>query len=88
MLPGRPGHHVGDAGPDLVIAARAAVTLEGLRAGHCPDQPLAVNAALRLRPARCTHHRRRGGAATAACEVTARHHDHGNTGYAEPRATL
>src|SRR6185437_7820638 len=46
---GGPDHHVRGSGPDLLIAAGAAVLLGGGRAGHGPDHPVAVRPFLRLR---------------------------------------
>src|SRR2546421_2043740 len=67
----RPRHQVCDAGPDLVVATRAAVALDGLFPGHRSNQPVPVRAGLQLRATRPPHGWRWG---STAWKVASRHH--------------
>lgn len=59
-----------DAGPDLMVATRAAIDLDGLLPGHSADQPVPVRAGFGPRPAMPTDRRRRSG---TVWHIVARH---------------
>src|SRR5918997_6756503 len=72
------------AGPDLVVAAGAAVTFDRLLTWHCPHQPLPIRVAFRLRPVPPAHLRWWVGAASAASNVAAGHKVHVSAGKLRP----
>lgn len=80
-LIGGPDDQMRGPRPDLVVAARAAVVLGGLRAGHGPDQPVSVLGGFGARP---TGGRAEVGAPVAIGPVTSRHPETVSKGSVQP----